>query len=466
MSKISLNNNTDLNKINTLCLKAIKIIDENICLQKKYKDAFNLTKIFYHEIIQYSTNIILIKNSIYKNSDDLNFPYINSNYILRPKKIKFTTKNDSFLDNLNFGLGKKKIFLSRNLHVKKKIFLNLAPKKKLKLNYYSSINLPDYEYQLETLKNILKKIMIFLNLKNKIFVDNFINYVKNTINFNKQKDLSPKNSVLIVGSNMNIENRIVSAKFLQEDTNKVISINHSVYPFYVYNEPVRNIEYSFCSDYISYGNFDFSKKIKNKIFFTPKLHFANNDTLNNLPKTKRIKNFELDKNLKYLYVPNMMNGNIRYGPFRDIEDKIYYKFQSDLLNTFQNTMIKIHPKGKKLFFDQKRLSENVSFEKIYNNYEVYIFDYFSTPFAKAIATNKPIIYFDIGLRNLEKEVLNIIKKRVYYCKIDLNKNLKDQFKKFLINISIKNDKKINLFTEKFLINKNNENINSIIEKIL
>ena len=31
----------------------------------------------------------------------------------------------------------------------------------------------------------------------------------------------------------------------------------------------------------------------------------------------------------------MLNGNIRYGPYRDMEDKIYLKFQTELMNFFK-----------------------------------------------------------------------------------------------------------------------------------
>ena len=48
--------------------------------------------------------------------------------------------------------------------------------------------------------------------------------------------------------------------------------------------------------------------------------------------------------------------------------------------------------------------------------DVFIFDYPTTAFAYAAATNKPIIYFDIGLRNLTTEALKSIKSRCIYIK--------------------------------------------------
>ena len=308
--------------------------------------------------------------------------------------------------------------------------------------------------------------MFFLELENTHYVSNFLRYVKNLIENNHKRKFEPKNSILLVGSNMKIENRILSSKFLQNKTNKVISFNHSSYPFYIYNEPIRNVEYSFCTDYVSYGRFNIKKNIQNKIFSLPKFHYISCPDFENLKINKKINKLNLDKFQKYLYIPNMLNGNIRYGPYRDMEDKIYLKFQTELMDFFKNTDIKIHPKGKDDYSEKFRKSKNLNFDKIYKEYDVYIFDYFSSPFSRAIATNKPIIYFDIGLRNLEKNVLDIIKKRVYYFKINLNQNFENQFNNFLINFLEEKDQKINLFSKKFSLNKKNKNFKNILKKLL
>ena len=96
-----------------------------------------------------------------------------------------------------------------------------------------------------------------INFKKEMFATNFLNYIEKILLDSKNKDFNPQNSLLLVGSNMNIENRILSAKFLQNKSNKVISFNHSSYPFYIYKEPIRNVEYSLCTDYVSYGSFKF-----------------------------------------------------------------------------------------------------------------------------------------------------------------------------------------------------------------
>ena len=55
--------------------------------------------------------------------------------------------------------------------------------------------------------------MLFLELEDKHYVGNFLRYVKNLIENNHKSKFEPQNSILLVGSNMKIENRILSSKF-------------------------------------------------------------------------------------------------------------------------------------------------------------------------------------------------------------------------------------------------------------
>jgi hypothetical protein len=55
-----------------------------------------------------------------------------------------------------------------------------------------------------------------------------------------------------------------------------------------------------------------------------------------------------------------------------------------------------------------------------------ILDYFATAHSIASATSKPIIYFNLGLRNINCETKDIYSSRVYWVDIDLNSDLEDQ----------------------------------------
>lgn len=460
--------NKIVNQNNLNSFRILEIVDNHIKFQKKTPDSHNLIKIFYHELIVYASNFYIIKKSPFKNNSPVRFPFLNSNYVNNTKKIKIKKieKKINFLNYLKIGIGKK-LFMTNLLSLSKIEKILFATKYKVHFISNTKISLPNIEEQILDLNILLKKIMKFLNIKNNNFSHNFVKYIMRFIS--KKKDyqsFKTKNSVLIVGTNMNINNRLVSANFLQEKTNKVISINHANYPFYIYNEPIRQIEYSFCTDYISFGNYDFSKKLKKSVFNLPKFHFISSSQLENIYIRKKINKINFFKNPKYLYVSNQFNTNHRYGPFRDMDDEIYYNFQKNLLSTFKNIDIKNHPKNFINYFKTKPILSRKNFNQILHRYDVYIFDYFSTAFSTAIATNKPIIYFDIGLRNLEKNVLNLIKKRVHYFKINLDKSFSEQIEKSLLSIKKNNNIKKNLFTQKYSLNNKNKNINKLIDKII
>ena len=53
-------------------------------------------------------------------------------------------------------------------------------------------------------------------------------------------------------------------------------------------------------------------------------------------------------------------------------------------------------------------------------YDVLVFDYFATGAMLALVSDKPVIYFDIGLRNLRQDFLDALKQRCEYIKIDIS----------------------------------------------
>jgi hypothetical protein len=53
-------------------------------------------------------------------------------------------------------------------------------------------------------------------------------------------------------------------------------------------------------------------------------------------------------------------------------------------------------------------------------YDVLVFDYFATGAMLALMSDKPVIYFDIGLRNLRDDFIADLKRRCEYVKIDVS----------------------------------------------
>ena len=61
-----------------------------------------------------------------------------------------------------------------------------------------------------------------------------------------------------------------------------------------------------------------------------------------------------------------------------------------------------------------------------NKYDFYILDYVSTASALCVATDKPIIYFNLGQRNLFNEAEELLKKRAFWVDVDFDKDLSSQ----------------------------------------
>ena len=65
-------------------------------------------------------------------------------------------------------------------------------------------------------------------------------------------------------------------------------------------------------------------------------------------------------------------------------------------------------------------------ETCINEYDVLILDYFATSTVLAIFSNKPVIYFDIGLRTLEPAFYRDLEQRGTIVNIDFAMNWEEQ----------------------------------------
>ena len=100
---------------------------------------------------------------------------------------------------------------------------------------------------------------------------------------------------------------------------------------------------------------------------------------------------------------------MRYGPFRDIEDDLYERWQRTIMELDYNITYKVHPKNKiiKKLQYKKMLRKNL--KDVLNKYDFYILDYISTACALLVGTDKPII-FNLGKRNISEEAKDKLKK--------------------------------------------------------
>lgn len=414
---------------------------------KIYKNEVNILGIYFFDILKILTLFYLKNDEILTNTyikNDLitkkliRFPYLGYKDILEGIDIKnkkfgkqISTSRNIFKSILNKYSYIKKKFISSSV---KRISL-ISPRLENNLllsnidNFHfisipEKINIPFLNDQINTLKKSLK-YLINKNLNRYNYSETLIPLIEEHIKANCHEgynNFSIDGDYFVYNSGVELQNRFISsfAKF-KNIPNFQIAHGES---FGVYNEPVWS-KYgdSFNADIIlGYGKIFKNKKnlqshnIKQDIDY-----FSSNapGVLKHYNKsTNKIKDF---KDLNIYYFPTTLSGlSYRYGPFRDTSDFIYLKWQLKLIELFgENLKFKMHPKEKYDFLYTVNQSQliNSTFDNIMSSIDIFVFDYIGTAFNIACSSNKPIIYFDLGIRSINNEALKKIKERVIYFNI-------------------------------------------------
>ena len=232
-----------------------------------------------------------------------------------------------------------------------------------------------------------------------------------------------KGDYVVLGSGAEILNRMLASAALGQGL-PVINVMHGE-GFGVLDEPVfgRHGECTFASAILGYGDHagenreTYEHGIPNNVKYFPsdgckvKQIFCEEFRGVTAPSDK----------LKYYYFPTSLSGaSHRYGPYRDTADTLYQQWQRELLNLFADKLtFKCHPKDKYLSTKDlvdTRIETN-PLQKIYEEIDVFVFDYIGTAFNEACATDKPVIFFDLGIRNIHQDALREIKGRTIYFDI-------------------------------------------------
>jgi len=164
----------------------------------------------------------------------------------------------------------------------------------------------------------------------------------------------------------------------------------------------------------------------------------------------------VQKNLRSIsiyYYPTTLSGSShRYGPYRDTSDYLYIKWQKCITDLFGDELIiKAHPKEKYSTACSFPTNQVITggFEELLSNVDVFVFDYIGTAFNIACATDKPVIYFDLGIRKISPVALEEIKHRTIYIDIKNGLPSKDDI---LEQLDFKAQE--NRFTKKYSLSTN------------
>jgi hypothetical protein len=125
-----------------------------------------------------------------------------------------------------------------------------------------------------------------------------------------------------------------------------------------------------------------------------------------------------------LYLPTEMESG-RYGPYRDVHPATYQAWQQRLIawlaeRTGSAPHVRLHPKRTtQRFKPQGFAPAGGPMEARLAEADVLVLDYPTTAFSLAAATNKPILFFDIGLRRLQPVALDAVRARCVYAGVDM-----------------------------------------------
>jgi hypothetical protein len=245
---------------------------------------------------------------------------------------------------------------------------------------------------------------------------------------------SPKADAMLTGSMLPMRNRILAAH-ARANGIPVLTVYHGEASG-IYDEPATGYgENSFASPIVGFGDYGCSRATDG--VYSQSL--LKNNPVEWVPShSKYSRHVEADikpgpsrtgsQRVSVMYVPTALSGNERYGPFRDANDVSYLHWQIGLLRklaSVENWDVhwKQHRKGRveaDIPIQNVTVSKEEDFIDLLNDVDLFVFDYPSTAFTVAAATDRPILYFDIGLRRLFEEASKSIEGRSYYTRSDIN----------------------------------------------
>jgi hypothetical protein len=458
-------------------------------LSKEVGEYSNVIGVFYHQLMIYMTNFIIISHEEREHVADLKFPFLNSDYVETPYPIDFESKkcHSSFKELIyemayNF-FAKVRKFIASILFIKKKksiavscdlskreafslLFLSLSHE--IFYNKQRKIFFKRLDYQISFLYDVMSKVFSTIDIQpNVIAIENFINYVKSHVT-----DILPacKEDFLLITSPTEITARMQAANYIERSKYVVALIHSQSSPFH-YDEPITKYgECSFSTHILVNGKEEaVNSQLCQSLHKSPsKVFYCNSKIVSKIHTSDIISSKPLNHSSKGLYIANVMNYcNQRYGPFRDINSEDYAKWQKDLMSQCLNLFFKGAPKinydnivGSDKLLNGK-LHQNMKF---FRDFDYYILDYFSTGSTLAMATNRPILYFNLGLRNIAEDLISDYKKRMFWVDIDFNFDLSVQIKDGSDRFFANNRTYENNITNRYSLHENSASFS--IKKIL
>jgi|SaaInlStandDraft_4_1057021.scaffolds.fasta_scaffold12787_3 hypothetical protein len=479
------------NNISFVIYKHLNLAFENanqLLINNNQNKFNNLVALFYHHInailCSYFFSKLELEMIIDKNFKGLfdseqkqwSISYsqiISNNYnFLTINKIGFKEKIKAlinFFDKPENKTINPKVFLHPGCSINLDQIIKILDDKQISVSndvkvFDKKINIKLFYEQLSVLKNEIFQIFNIINVKgtkNEIPMEKIFDIIDSRIREHVSSESITKYNFDFVALDSlgDLDSRKIAMQCRLQNI-PVMSLAHGESS--IIDEPLFGpVELTYCNYYISYGekscdsltNGKYTKSLFND---DVKIIPSNSNQVFSLFKNKTIKKISDINSARIMYVPTSFNGNARYGPFRDIHDIAYYSWQYELIKSIKSEFqpkeifLKYHPKDRFNFYldiPELEVIKNGNFSDNIDKSDLFIFDFPGSAFSLALATSKPVIYFDIGFRNLSEKALDDIKDRCIYIK---SNPIESDIDFIDIRTKLYNEK-VNNFTESFCL---------------
>jgi hypothetical protein len=292
--------------------------------------------------------------------------------------------------------------------------------KKIKYNQNYSFPLKNDQYNL--LHDIIKKIQIEFNFSDKLISSlklKLFDHLENKLSKFENNFPNLENIDLVLTGSVADDYPRLMLLVAQDKNISTITLHHGGH-YQIFDEIYQYFyEEVIIDNKIVYGHLESNIMNYGKNIYENKINYysrIDNDVYNFLKKNnytniikQNIKKLNLSKNIRVMYFP-VCFGKHYYGPNLQIPNSEYFDWQFKMLkwveeNISNNIYIKPHP--KRIFENSKinkyKKIEDINLLEITKSTDLLIIDYPTTSMAKLSVTNIPIIFFDLGLRNITKQ---------------------------------------------------------------
>jgi hypothetical protein len=390
----------------------------------------NIFTIFFHDLAIHFSGILIQREALTTESGPVSFPYVGQEYARSPRRLGLDsnegTKTKSQIKSFLRGMRIRPFAVGNAIPLgyKQDYFLSKMINLLGECQEQARVFVDRSHIQDQILGECIEHLCIEQSIPNSDAVNrNWFDYVA----LHCSSKLMPvTTNTLMIGNRQDLQNRKLAHNFLEQDK-EVVAFTHGEIASTIFDEPMYHYaERGLCTTLIEYGRSTAKEKSSEFVLMGPQktLYRDSKVAREAYQSSDDIVSQQLTGR-KILYIPTTYVGNEIYGPFHAYPDSVYAEWHSAINRAIPSVIFKVHPKTKSTRLLPGR-HENRWLDDCIEEYDVLLLDYMATSMARAMLTNKPVIFFDIGLRRVTPEFLTVLKERCYYVPIDINGDLNDQ----------------------------------------